>query len=184
MSTYYTTGDYWGTITRQAMGKTKTDKPQLVLSFTVLGAVDPENPEGYIVADNQYERTMFRVITDKTVKYACEDVEQLGLEISSWSQLDPSSPSHVSAVGSSHKFRCSHESWEGNVNEKWSLARGGDGVAVTPLDDKSMRLLDAMFGKSLKQATKPKPAPVSKAPLADANAAMQESASAEVDIPF
>jgi len=186
MSTYYTPGDYWGTVTKQAMGKTKTDKPQFVLSFTVLGQVDPQDETTYTPADAQYERTMFRVITDKTVKYACEDIEQIGLEISSWSQLDPSSLNHVSAVGTSHKFRCNHETWEGNVNEKWSLARGGEGLTVTPLDDKSMRQLDAMFGKSLKQTTKPAPKPAARPAIVEAaNSAMQEAATAGADdIPF
>lgn len=149
---YYQAGVYWGRVTKQALGKTRNDNPQFVLRFLVLGKVDPANPTGDLISCEQYERSVYRVITDKTIPFVLEDLATLGFSGDSFRLLDPSDPDCHDFTDQQLAFYCQHESYEGVLREKWGIARSGG--EVEPLAPKEVRQLDAMFGDSLRQAAK------------------------------
>ena len=161
MGVYYKNGAaYWGRVTKQAMGKTKNGNAQFVLSFMVIGEVNPLDPQGDLISCQSYERTVYRVINDKTVDFAMQDIEALcdakGCDgITSFRSLDPDRPEFThDFVGTELAFFCKHDVYEGKTNEKWQVSRGGGASAGEAMDDKEMRQLDALFGKRLKE-TKP-----------------------------
>lgn len=151
---------YWGRVTKQAIGKTSNGNPQFVLSFMVLGEINPLDPQGDLIPCQTHERSVYRVITDKTVDYAMEDITALceakGCEgINSFRSLDPSRSDFThDFVGTELGFYCKHGEYQGKVNEKWQISRNGGASAGEAMDDKEMRQLDALFGKRLKE-TKP-----------------------------
>jgi hypothetical protein len=152
---YYTPGKYWAKIISQALGQTKTGKPQFVLRFQVVGKVDPADPEGQLLScGEQYERNIYMVITDKTIDFVSRNLDKLGFRKESFRFLDPATDGFADFTGQELAVECSHDTYEGNVGEKWRIAGDGGGLVVTPLDSKGVRELDALYGKSLKTATK------------------------------
>jgi hypothetical protein len=151
---------YWGRVTKQAMGKTSNGNPQFVLSFMVLGEINPLDPQGDLIPCQNNERSVYRVITDKTVDYAMDDIAALceakGCDgISSFRSIDPTRAEFThDFVGTELAFYCKHGEYQGKVSEKWQISRGSGASAGEPMDDKEMRQLDALFGKRLKD-TKP-----------------------------
>ena len=175
-SPYYDEGYYKCRIVQQAMGKAGTGTPQFVLRFTVL-----EFSDGSPVAQ-QYERTCYRYITDKTMQYFERDLETLGFTGTSLRQLDPSISGYQSFIGNTFEFRSTHEAdQKSEVREKWSLALpNGPGreVEVVPVDSATYRQLDAMFGRN-KGATRtsaPPAEPPSAAPPPTGNQPARQSA--------
>lgn len=175
MSTTYDAGAaYWGRVTRQAIGKTSNGNPQLVVSFAIVGKVNPADPEGELLPCPDGERTMYRPITEKTAEYVWEDIEALcaakGIEVpSSMRVMDPERPDFsCDFTGAELAWFCKHDVYENRLKEKWQISRRTGVSAGDPLDDKEMRQLDALFGKRLKDARKPAPAaaptPTSKVP--------------------
>ena len=154
---FYEPGRYWGVVVGQQLGKTSTDKPQFVLTFQVIGKVNPADPDGDLVSVEQYERTVFRVITDKTVDWLMQDIEylcekgELSPVLPGFSYLDPTTPDFLNFRGVEAEFYCEHNKYEGKLREQWGVSSGGGGLEVAPLDDKGVRELDALFGKQLKQ---------------------------------
>jgi hypothetical protein len=153
MSTFYTEGRYLGEIKEQAMTKVQSSgNPQFVLRFTVMSH---ENGEA---VHRQYERTAYRVITDKTMEYFERDLESLGFSGNSLRQLDPASADHQSFVGKQCYFDCRHEEYNGDQKEKWGVAwnaMGGGAIEGDPLDASQFRQLDALFGRNKGGATPP-----------------------------
>src|ERR1017187_4588570 len=89
---FYEVGRYACKVVDQGLGKTGTGKPQFALRFQVLGLVDSTDPSKYIPATAQYERTFYRVITEKTMPYFVEDLKALGFHGSSFRELDKQAP--------------------------------------------------------------------------------------------
>lgn len=177
--TFYQPGRYLCHVTRQAMGKTSTDKPQFILSFMVDGQVDPNDPDVLREVAHQYERSMFRVITDKTIPYLIDDLDQLGFQGESFAHLDPDNPGCHDFTGLVMNFECTHSTYEGTTREQWGLVRDGS-LTFDPLDDKELRKLDAMFGKALKGRAKPA-RPAEKAPAIDPDTIPEKTGD---EIPF
>lgn len=203
---YYDPGRYWGKITRQALGQSSKGNPQLVITFLVLGRMNPEDPEGELLPCGQnYERSVYRTITDKTIDYVLEDLATLGFNGTSFGQLDPGVANHQSFIGQELALSCNHEPHyeTGQPREVWGIARDGSGPVIKPLEPQAVRKLDALFGKALKAhkpAAKPAVKPESKAEenlasqsdqkptppkpaFPDPNAQFSE-AGAQEDIPF
>jgi hypothetical protein len=154
MSVFYAPGKYACQITNQALGETtSTKKPQFVLQFKVLGLVDPANPANYIPATAQYDRTSYRVITDKTIDYFIEDLRAMGFQGTSFKHLDPKSEGFHDFVGLDLDMVCTHDTYEGKTNEKWNIARSSD-FSVEALEPAKVRELDNLFGANLKAMKK------------------------------
>ncbi len=157
---YYEGGRYWGRITEHRLGKAKTGTPQLILRFQIMGMIDPGDPDGNLLAvDQQYERTVYRTLTDKNQthvpEYVLEDLSVLGFAGGSTAVLDQDHPEAMPLRGKEMAFYCEHkEKWGGSpgeMQETWSIGRAtGGGKAATPLEDKEQRQLDALFGKAIK----------------------------------
>ena len=153
---YYAPGRYWGKIVDHSLEKTKTGKPQIIVRFAVIGAVDPANPEGNLISTgNPQERTVYRVITEATKPYVEADLERLGFDGDRLSQLCLTNPDHVDLRGRELAFFCQHEADQnGTMRERWSLAFDNK-REIRPLEAKELRQLDAMFGKALKKTPVP-----------------------------
>ena len=145
MKPFYDEGFYNCRIVKQEISKASTGTAQFVLRFTVL-----EYSDGGAVPQ-QYERTCYRYITEKTMKYVEQDLDTLGFTGTSLRQLDPSQPQHQSFVGNTVEFRCVYENDQNNEpREKWSIAlpMSGRELESVPLDPAAYRQLDAMFGRN------------------------------------
>lgn len=191
----YEQGNYWCKITNQQLGESKEKKtPQWVLTFDVVGKINPADPEGELIGCDQYERSIFRVITDKTVDYLIEDVKRLceraGIKpvLLGFEYLDPKTPGFLDFKDVEFEAYCKHDTYEGKTREQWGISRGSKGLEVTPLDDNGVRNLNAMFGRHLKslgggstQRPMSRSAPASKA---DAVASGVHPDSPPDDIPF
>jgi hypothetical protein len=198
-------GRYWGKVTHQRLGETKSGNPQLVLSFTILGMVNLSDPEGDLLSCPQGERTIYRPLTENTLDYAKQDMDTLGWYGDRWSQFDEENPQFVSIIGNEYPFYCKHKNkqvkneetgkWVDadpvELREEWSIAQSG-GPVVKPLEAKALSKLDAMFGKALKGRQKPqngtKPTateqPEKKSPAAMTPQERQEEVPHGDDIPF
>ena len=150
---FYEEGNYVALVTDQALGKASTGTKQFVLKFKVLGTVDVDNPEEYMPAQNQYERSMYRSLTDKTIKYVSEDLERLGFSGSSFGQLSLDHPQPQSFVGNQINVYCEHKPHyqTGEPQERWGLARSVEANPIQGerLENKELRELDSLFGAYL-----------------------------------
>ncbi len=192
---YYEPGRYWCKIVNQQLGKASTGNPQIVITFQVLGKVDLADPEGNLLrVNNDYERSYFRTITDKTAEWAVDDLHKLGFTGDSFGQLNLDHPNCCDLRGSEVSFTCAHEEdnrsdHRGEIKERWSVSGDGGTLKVAPLADKDVRKLDALFGKALK-ANKPVAIQPASAPAAETKTLAEEieeaktAAPADDGIPF
>ena len=144
MPTYYAEGPYRAEIKEQGLSKSKNDNPQFFLKIVVLESLDI-NPISY----QQYERTIFWTVTEKTIDFVVDKLATLGFQGASFRQLDPSHVGHQSFVGQEIEVYCKLETYEGKEREKWDLSFTGGGTQE-PLDESEARKLDALFGRKLK----------------------------------
>jgi hypothetical protein len=155
MNAQYEPGRYWGQITNQELSKSSTGNPQIVISFRLVGRVNLSDPEGELLRCPDGERRMFRSITDKTIEYVLDDLQKLGFNGTSFSQIDLEREGCIDLRSTEHAFMCAHEEYNGKVREKWSLS--GD-FKSEPLPEKEARQLDALFGAALRKRAKQAPA--------------------------
>lgn len=153
MSIVYAPGRYRGVIAAQALSETKNGNTQLVLTVDLLGAYDPSQPDS-LVRVQTGQRSVFRVITEKTIDYVLEDLKYLGYDKPTFGPLDPAHPEHHSFKGQDVDLICAHEEYNGQEQERWSLSRGG-GLNLKPVDNTTVRKLDALFGAKLKANAAP-----------------------------
>lgn len=153
MKPFYEKGRYICEMVNQGITKSKnTGTPQIVWRFLVL---ETENHEP---VDAQYERTIYRAVTDKTMPYVLQDLQTLGFQYDSFKMIDPNTPGYQDFTGKQFLAFCSHEEYEGSTREKWGIANEGAAFEVTPLDAPALRQLDALFGKQLKTLKETAPA--------------------------
>lgn len=164
---FYAEGTYVGEVISTAMTVAKTGTPQFAVRFKVLGHPDPKNPENYLTDVQQFERTMYRPITEKTIDYVSEDLQTMGFTGSSFSDLEKTDEFN----GKLFDFYCKHEVGQDQQRrEKWSLSRGPAEFNPDPLPPAEIRKLDAMFGKNLRKQDKPKvprPTPINQSEVGD-----------------
>lgn len=143
-------GRYHAEIVGQQMAESSNGNPQLILVIRLLGKLDPADPETmhHCPAD---ERRVFMTITQKTIDFVLRDLKALGFSKSSFSFLDPNTDGYHDFRGTEVDVSCQHDTYQGEVKEKWQLALNG-GFEAKPLDKKNLRKLDSLFGKKLKDA--------------------------------
>ena len=176
---YFDKGRYIGQLTNQQLGKTSNGNPQIVLTFNIIGKVDLSDPQGALLDCPKYERTVYRVITNKTIDYVLKDMEAIGFEGNSFGQIDSSMPGFQDLRGKEIELFCDHDNYEGKEKEKWGIYTEFEGAKVEKLEAADVRKLDTLFGKALKDR-KPATPPVKHA----GEASRQEVASAREDLPF
>ncbi len=148
--TYKNGGVYWGKIFSNKLGKTKNDKPQFILQFEILGEVNPQNPDGELLACPQNERTVFQVLTAQTIDWFAERLALLGFEGDRISRLDMDAPGGFNFEGKELAFFCEHDTYNGKTRERWSISTGKKSLEIVPMDAKDLRALDNLFGRNLK----------------------------------
>jgi hypothetical protein len=146
---FYDVGLYQGRVLQQGIGKSGTGTPQFVLKIKVLGPVEGDGT--FTPSRQQYERTIYMSLTEKTLPFTVETLGILGFTGDKISQLDPSNPNHQSFVGKDFDFWCSHEDrYEGEgQRERWQVSKGSQALELKPLNTKGARQLDSLFGKAL-----------------------------------
>lgn len=177
---HYESGVYLGRILQQAMSQAGTGNSQFILRFLVLGKFNPADPDS-LVECQQYERTAYRTITEKTIKYFLQDLEVLGFDKDSFKFLDPGTNGFVDFAGKEVQFYCSHEPRQdgAGLKEQWSVARqgGSSTFEVKPIEPKHLRDLDNLFGKQLRGLKKTVPMTSAKQPVSAASGV-------DGDVPF
>lgn len=184
--TYYSQGAYKCEVIDQGLSMSSTEKPQIWLLVRVLQSND--NPDLTI---NQYERTIFWTLTEKTIDFTLDKLERLGFSGQSFRDVDPNVEGHHSFVGQIIDCWCRLETYEGKEREKWDLSRDLTVTPPDPLGDSDARKLDALFGRKLKERFKKssaaKPAKAESQPnepLAVGNVQSAGAPPADDDIPF
>lgn len=158
MSVFYSQGVYKCEVVGQGLSSSKTNNPQIWLRVLILESVD--HPEERW---DQYERTIYWTLTEKTVDFVVEKLEFIGFAGQSFRDLDPATDGFHSFVGQQIECYCKHETYDGKEREKWDLSNPG-AMAPDPLSESDARRLDALFGRKLKDrfkksggAKKPRP---------------------------
>ncbi len=179
MTIHYQPGEYWGDVVDHGLTEAQTGTPQLYVRFLVLGKVSAVDPEQYDEAGEQYERTVYRPITDKTIDFVTEDMERLDFHGTMFEDFKADGPGDFDIRGTQFKFFCKHEVYNHVQKEKWSIARER---TTTPVADDAMKRLQTTFGKYLKPLAKSGPAAASSGPATGSLAPPAESPPAEVSV--
>lgn len=157
---FYDQGRYEAEITDQGFVKAASSgNTQFVLKFKVLGKIDPADPSKMFPVPAQYERSMYRALTEKTIEYFMEDMAALEVSFGSFTELDPNTEGYIDLVGRTIDMNCSHETNNDGSREKWSIARSFSSKPIESLPANDVKTLDRLFGKHLKKS----PAPVQRA---------------------
>jgi hypothetical protein len=174
---FYNEGRYRCEMTNQGLGEASTGNAQIVWRFKVL---ETENG-GQLPA--QYDRTIYRTITENTMPYVIEDLKTLGFEHDSFKYLDPNQPGFQDFKGVIFTAFCKHEedTKNGGSREKWGIANQGE-FEVKPIESSKLRALDNLFGKQLKGFKKQGTPGLVSSPRASASAA--PAAVDDDDVPF
>lgn len=164
--TYKDGGRYWAKATRQVMSESSKGNPTFVLSFLIVGEINPVDPKGELISCPSYERSSFMTLTDKTIDFTIENLVAIGFDKPSFKFLDPNVNGFFNFTDLEFEVYCKHQEYQGKVSEKFQIASGPKEMNLKPLESSKMRSLDDLFGKQLKQATKgmkPKPEAVAAA---------------------
>ena len=156
---YYSVGPYIGEVVQQAIGETSTGKPQDILRVKILGT--PE-ADGSYTPVQQYERTIYMVLTEATMKFQVENLRIIGFTGNRITDFAPESDNFQDVTGNQVPLWCGEKAHykTGEPQEDWSISKGASKIEVKPLDAKGKRSLDSLFAKALKDT----PAPVSRKP--------------------
>lgn len=172
---FYAPGAYIAEVVNQGFNKAKTGNQQFVLQVKILGTPDGDS---MMPCEQQYDRTIYMTLTEKTAPYVVEALRHIGYTGNSFGPLDPSHPQHHSFVRQQIDVFCKHEAdQQGTVRDKWQISTGAPALKVEPLTPKDIRDLDSLFGRELKsKGAQPVPA----------RAAQQANATVitDDDIPF
>ncbi len=150
MSLTYTNGGvYDSRIVKWGLSESKEKKtPQVFFTILILAEIDGK---GEKLDCPSYERTIYQAITDNTVDRLVDDIARLGVDLESFSQLDPESPKAVSFEGIEVQVKCKHETYQGKTNERFSFNFGS---TIATMAKEGVGKLDALFGSRLKPVTK------------------------------
>lgn len=185
MSAYKEGAKYWGKLMAVQLGKANTGTPQMAFTFTILGEVNPADPQGPLLSCQQSERTVYRSLTEASIEFFWQDVDHL----CSAMQLEdqPANPTDVpecGIVGAETGMYFKSETYNGKASEKWNISRGGGGAPeVKPLEETEAAKLNALFGRGKRTAAKP----ASRAPVGanpNANQAARSADAGKAGIPF
>lgn len=150
MSVHFPQGRYICTVINQALSEAGTGTPQIVIRFRVL-----EHENGDQVS-NQYERTAYLFITDKTAERTVAILKKLGYTRDSFRFLDKAQPNYHDLSNVEFVGFCTYEKdLSGQERERWGIDAGESEFEAKPLESKKLREIDNLFGKALKAGAKP-----------------------------
>lgn len=154
---FYERGLYRGRIVDQGLTKASTGTVQIALKIQVMECLQPQHE-----LEQQYERSIFMPITEKTMEYLVPKLEALGYTRDSIKYLNLNESNCHDLRGTEADFFCKHESGQdGQLREKWDVATGGGSkpLDLKPPDARELRNLDMLFGRARKAAAVPVSAP-------------------------
>jgi len=138
-------------ITDQGLSEAKTGTLQVVIKFRVLRCTQPAGE----VAE-QYERTVYLAVTEKTFQYLIPKLEAIGYNRDGLRFLNLEDPQHHDLRGQEVEMYCQHENDNTDATkqrEKWDIAaRQSKALDLTPADAKALRTMDALYGRARKNA--------------------------------
>ncbi len=142
-TTTYGKGKYRAQVIDQGFEEsTEKRTPCFFLQIKVLQRLDEL---GGLQDCPQYERTIRQYLANDTgVNILRGQLKALGVQVTSFSQLDPDTQGHVSLVGREIEVVCDIEAYQGRPQERWGLQRSRNKLApdaVRALDDKFGHLL-------------------------------------------
>lgn len=156
MAIVYSPGRYWGKVINHGLGKASTGTPQLMITFQIIGKVNLADPEGDLLPCEDHERSVFRSLTEKTKDWVLQDLEKLDFTGESLAQLDLERMDCCDLRGKEAALTCEHRTYQKVARENWSIA-GDSGPLMQPLEEREVRQLDDLFGRSLRAAKAAKP---------------------------
>jgi hypothetical protein len=183
MSVFYQKGLHVGECVGQWLDSPQGKSPYFALKFNILARVEGEKE--YPVESG--ERTVYLYLTDKALDMTTDVLTHLGYDKDTLRFLDPNREGFYNFAGKRCDLWCKHEEYNGEQKEKWSVSMPF--ADATPLDDKELRRLDALFGKALKTRrpfpTAPaEPEPVAAAPSSKPVKADRPPPPTDDDLPF
>jgi hypothetical protein len=143
---FYAEGVYRCEVIQQGLTTASTGTMQIALKVKVL-----EDNQGPM--PQQYERSVFLPVTERTMEYLVRKLEALGYTRDSFRYLDLQEANYHDLRGTVAEFYCKHESDQsGELREKWDVATGGGSKALElkPPQASELRRLDALFGRAKK----------------------------------
>lgn len=155
MSMHYQPGNYWVKVVDQGLSETSNGNTQFVLTFEIQGMIDRAVPSGDLIACDNYTRSIYRVITEKTVDYVLEDIKHLcGIAnmnptLPGFEFLDPATDHFLDFRGIELEVYCQKDTYNGEEKERWGISRQVN-KEKKEASKESVRKLNALFGKQLK----------------------------------
>lgn len=175
-------GYYVGHIQSWELGEANTGNPQFVLRVLLDHF---KGPGGKREECDQVERSVYRVITDRTVDYFVNDLKALGYDRDNFDGLDPDSPDAFDFSGLEVEVQLRFETYEGKTREKWNLAVVSGRPEVKPLDVGGRATLNARFGSKLAPLRGgSSPPPIRRRPASSPTVEGPEGLDQESEIPF
>jgi hypothetical protein len=158
-TTTYGKGRYLAEILEQGLTTSAAKgTPCFYLQLQILNRYDAN---GGLVDCPQYERTYTQYLANETgVNILRADLKALGVQVTTFAQLDPATPDHVNLVGRQIDVTCELEAYQGRQRERWGIAR-----TRSTLAPEAVRALDDQFGHLLRGGNgQAQPAPAVNAP--------------------
>jgi hypothetical protein len=151
---YYERGSYRCEIIDQGLTKASTGTVQVALKIKVLEGVQPP-----VQVDQQYERSVFLPVTERTMEYLVPKLNALGYTRDSLRYLNLNEPNAHDMRGTEAEFFCKHENDQnGQLRERWDVSTmTSSALDLKPPDAKEVRALDALFGRARKNGAPARP---------------------------
>lgn len=153
MSRVFEPGNYKAVLTKVSYGKSKEKgTPQVTFGFMPQGIMK----NGRVEPCPQFERAVFKYITENTVDYVVQDLEKLGYDRGNFDELDSTHPNAFPFVGLEINVYLEYETYQGKEKERWNFSRDG-GLKNTPMEKSEAAKVNAMFAAKLRKPSKPAP---------------------------
>ncbi|KKM70911.1 hypothetical protein LCGC14_1435980 [marine sediment metagenome] len=156
---YYAPGRYGARIISHSVSKAGTGTPQVVIRFApyVMARTDrkPQDADYWgPLAGEPQEATLYLYLTSNTVERTIADLETLGMsgatQISHFDEASPSAPPTCRIVGKEVILDCAHESYKGDMKERWRVAGSG---SIATLPQEELAAIDRDFSGYLTKRT-------------------------------
>src|ERR1041384_6879313 len=117
-------GRYLVRVTRVELGESPNKgTPQVVISFVPQWRIDPNDPEERFSCP-EYERSIYRSITAKTLPWVGKDLATIGYHHSTFAYLSPDHPQYSDFAGVEFEAECEHEIYNNKPRERWQINHG------------------------------------------------------------
>lgn len=113
------------------------------VDFRLLGRY---NPSGQLEDCPPEERSLYRAITEKTIRWVLADLKAIGFDRDSFTFFDPETPGAVNLYGREIEVVCDHEDYQGSPRERWAVRRDR---AREKVGSAELARLDALYAEDI-----------------------------------